>query len=244
MTDLHTHILPTMDDGARDVEMSLAMLAEQRVQRVERVALTPHFYRDEERPERFLARRKKSWDKLRLAMEQSGEGFPDLVLGAEVTWVPGLHRWDELRQLCYGQSSYLLLELPDSPWRGSMIDQIYDMMDSSGVTPVLAHLERYFRTQKPDYIRELFRMGVPVQISAEPMLHLFQRGKVLGNIRGNPNCMLISDCHNLTARRPNLGPGMAQIEKNLSRETVSAMRSSSRRIFELAAGKEKCYASK
>ena len=177
MTDLHTHILPHMDDGARDVETSLAMLVEQRAQGVQRLALTPHFYREEERYERFLIRRQKSWERLRLAMEQSGERFPELVLGAEVAWVPGIHCWDELEQLCIGASRHLLLELPDSPWRSSMIDQIYDMMDSSGVIPVLAHLERYFTTQKPDYIRELLHMGVSVQISAEPMLHLLQRGK-------------------------------------------------------------------
>lgn len=244
MTDLHTHILPAMDDGARDVEMSLAMLCEERAQRVERIALTPHFYRDEERPETFLARRQKAWDKLCLAMERSGERFPELVLGAEVAWVPGLHRWAELERLCVGASSYLLLELPDTPWRGSMIDQLYDMMDSSGITPVLAHLERYFRSQKPDYIRELFRMGVPVQISAQPMLHMLRRGQILRQIRGNPNCMLISDCHNMTTRRPNLGPGMVQMEKSLPPEAATAMRRNSRRIFELAAGKENSYASK
>lgn len=244
MTDLHTHILPGMDDGARDVETSLAMLAEQRAQGIRRAALTPHFYRDEERPEHFLERRKRAWDKLCLAMERTGEEFPALVLGAEVTWVPGLHRWDELRRLCIGESAYLLLELPDSPWRSSMIDQICDMMDSSGVIPILAHLERYFTTQKPDYIRELLRLGLPVQISAEPMLHLLQRGKLLRQIRGNPNCMLISDCHNLTTRRPNLGPGMAQIKKHLSPEGAAAMNRNSCRIFELAAGKENSYASK
>jgi len=243
MTDLHTHILPAMDDGARDVETSLAMLAEEMAQGVQRVALTPHFYRDEERPERFLARRQKSWDMLRLALERSGARVPKLILGAEVNWVPGLHRWEELGRLCLGNSRFLLLELPDVPWRSAMIDQIYDMMDSSGVTPVLAHLDRYFSTQKPDYIRELLCMGAPVQISAEPVLHLMQRGKLLRRIGNHPNCMLISDCHNLTTRRPNLGPGMVQLEKRFP-EGAAAMKRNSRRIFELAAGKECCYAPK
>ena len=175
MTDLHTHILPAMDDGAKDVETSLAMLAEQRSQRVRGVALTPHFYRDEERPERFFARRQQSWDRLRLAMEKSDHKFPDLVLGAEVAWVPGLHRWEGLERFCLGESRYLLLELPDALWQSSMIDQLYEMMDSGGVTPVLAHLERYFRTQKADLLREVLNMGVPIQISAEPLLHMLQR---------------------------------------------------------------------
>ena len=48
MTDLHTHILPEMDDGAESVEMSLDMLRMERDQGVDAVVLTPHFYRDRE----------------------------------------------------------------------------------------------------------------------------------------------------------------------------------------------------
>ena len=45
--DFHTHILPGLDDGARDVEMSALMLKSLRDQGVERVVLTPHFYSDQ-----------------------------------------------------------------------------------------------------------------------------------------------------------------------------------------------------
>lgn len=48
MTDLHTHILPRMDDGAPDTAASLAMLRMEAAQGVTGVALTPHFHRDRE----------------------------------------------------------------------------------------------------------------------------------------------------------------------------------------------------
>ena len=57
MKDLHTHILPAMDDGAATIEDALAMLQEQTRQGVEMVALTPHFYRDTESVDEFLKRR-------------------------------------------------------------------------------------------------------------------------------------------------------------------------------------------
>ena len=60
MTDLHTHILPGMDDGARTVKESLKMLRMERSQGVDTVVLTPHFYRDYETPEHFLQRREES----------------------------------------------------------------------------------------------------------------------------------------------------------------------------------------
>ena len=53
MTDLHTHILPGMDDGAKTVEDSLAMLRMEYDQGVDTVVLTPHFYRDRENPKHF-----------------------------------------------------------------------------------------------------------------------------------------------------------------------------------------------
>ena len=244
MTDLHTHILPGMDDGARDVPTALAMLRAQWEQGVRGVALTPHFYRDEERPERFFARRAAAWDRLNEGLADAGGELPELVLGAEVCWVPGMHRWEELERFCLGSSPYLLLELPDSPWRSVIFDQIYDIMDTTGIIPVLAHVERYFRSQKPDYINELFRMGVPLQVSAAPMLRMMERRSVLRRIGDNPNCFLISDCHDLAGRSPNLGDGMAQVKKRLGEGRAAEMLAVSREIFDRAAGKEMHHASK
>lgn len=138
MTDLHTHILPRMDDGAPDTAASLAMLRMEAAQGVTGVALTPHFHRDRESIEQFLARRQAAWEHLSAAMEKTAEPFPDLVLGAEVAWMPNMNHWDDLEALCLGSSRYLLLELPFTPWSGSMIDQLYSLAAQSGVTPVLA----------------------------------------------------------------------------------------------------------
>ena len=153
MTDLHTHILPRMDDGAPDTAASLAMLRMEAAQGVTGVALTPHFHRDRESIEQFLARRQAAWEHLSAAMEKTTEPFPDLVLGAEVAWMPNMNHWDDLEALCLGSSRYLLLELPFTLWNNSMIDQLYSLAAQSGVTPVLAHLERYLGRQKKEHIQ-------------------------------------------------------------------------------------------
>ena len=54
MTDAHTHILPAMDDGAKDLGTSLAMLRASREQGVDTVVLTPHYYPQKESVESFL----------------------------------------------------------------------------------------------------------------------------------------------------------------------------------------------
>ena len=234
MIDLHTHILPGMDDGAQDVETSLAMLSRQQEQGETGLALTPHFYRDEERPERFFARRKESWKQLLEKLDETGAEVPSLALGAEVSWVPGLYRWDDLRRYCIGYSPYLLLELPDAPWRSGMLDELYDLAGNGTVIPVLAHLERYFRRQKPDHLEQLLRMGIPVQISAEPMLHTLERMRLAKSIWSNPGSHLFSVCHNLTSRPPNLVRGLKEAEKSLGAAQVESMKTNSRKIFQRA----------
>ena len=55
--DFHTHILPGIDDGSRNVEMSLRMLAAQREQQVDEIVATPHFYaRSEEHTSELQSR--------------------------------------------------------------------------------------------------------------------------------------------------------------------------------------------
>ena len=60
MIDLHTHILPKMDDGASSSDLSLEMLRMEAEQGVDTVVLTPHFYREKEDPSSFLQRRASS----------------------------------------------------------------------------------------------------------------------------------------------------------------------------------------
>ena len=61
VVDFHTHILPGIDDGSSSAEESLAMLQMEKEQGIDTVVVTPHFYPQEDRPERFLKRRKEAF---------------------------------------------------------------------------------------------------------------------------------------------------------------------------------------
>ncbi len=230
MIDIHTHILPGIDDGAKDTEMSLQMLRVQREQGVDTVVLTPHCYRKKELPVRFLERRQAAFESLQAAIRETDEEFPQLILGAEVAWVPGLSDWEELRQLCIGKSTYMLLELPFHPWSDRMIDQLYELM-GRGVTPVFAHLERYVKDQRKEYVREILSMGVPVQVSCEPLLHMFERCTVVKMLKKGQAGILASDCHNLTKRPPNLAQGMAAVQKLLGMDAAKRIDENTREIL-------------
>lgn len=225
MTDLHTHILPGMDDGSPDVETSITMLRMEAAQGVHTVVLTPHFYRNRERPEHFLERRYQSAVQLAKGLRALPDGerdkLPRILVGAEVAWVPNLPDLVDLAEFRIGESGYFLLELPFSPWDDSMIHQIYGLMGRTGLTPVIAHLERYIKGQKAEHIEEVFSLGVPIQVSADVLLQPFSKGMKL--LRQGRAHLVASDCHNIGRRPPNLGPAMAAVAKKLGSDRRAAL---------------------
>jgi len=219
MTDLHTHILPGVDDGAKTVTESLKLLRMEWNQGVDTVVLTPHFYRDREPPERFLRRRREAAHILKEAVinlpETSQRKLPKLYLGAEVAWWPDLDEWEELPQLCIGKTRNLLLELPFSPWNDRMFSLLHDLMGKTGITPVIAHLDRYLKIQRPEHIREVLNLGVPVQMSGDVLLKPFRRGTSIKLLRNYDAHFIASDCHGLEHRKPNLAEAMEVVRKKL-----------------------------
>ena len=232
ITDIHSHILPAMDDGAKNTEISLEMLRMQVEQGVDNLVLTPHCYRDREKPERFLARRAQAFGRLTDAIGERDAPAPRLLLGAEVAWAPHLADWDELPELCIQGTRNLLLEMPFVPWNQSMIDQIYDMMGRRGVTPVFAHLERYTKHQKPEYIREIISLGTPIQISSAPLLHLLGRRPLVKMLRDHTAHLLASDCHNLDSRPPNLRAGLDTVRKLLGDSEAERLMAAADRLIQ------------
>ena len=222
MTDIHTHILPHMDDGAKTAEMSIAMLKAEAEQQVDTVILTPHFYRRNEKTEDFLSRRRQSYDALRNAIsglpKEERDRLPRLLLGAEVAWLPGLASVEHLQQLCLADTDFMLVELPSLPWDGQMIDRLYDLRNVCGITPIIAHFERYLAFQKKEYVWRILEMDVPVQIGSEPLLHIFGRKEPLRLLREGAAQIVASDCHNLTDRAPNLGRATEILRQKLGRD--------------------------
>ncbi len=221
MTDLHTHILPEMDDGSASVAESLTLLQMEWDQGVRTVALTPHFYRWRESAETFLARRQQSFDRLRAALPSEA---PSLLLGAEVAWFPTLASYEPLEKLCLGGSGCFLLELPLSPWPAKLPDQIYDLTCATGLTPILAHVERYLPTQRREQLEELTSMGLPMQMNADSLLRPFRRGKCL-KLLSHGQWFLGSDCHNTAARPPRLAKAVRFLSGKWSDAQIRALTS-------------------
>lgn len=226
MTDLHTHILPGMDDGARSSAESMDMLRMEREQGIDTVALTPHFYPEQESLEKFLSRRAASYGKLRekIAALPDAERaqLPDLVLGAEVAWVSGLADMPGLEKLCYENSRYLLVELPFISWGDRLLRGLNDLMNRTGLTPMIAHIDRYYSLESTERLIELFGLGLPVQVSAESVHSFRNRHRSMQMLRSGA-CHLISDCHNTDTRRPDIGDALGLVRRKLGDNAVSEL---------------------
>lgn len=205
MIDLHTHILPGMDDGSKSVEESLEMLESIAEQGISHVAATPHFYAGENGPEDFLRRRAAAAAALR---ERWHAGLPGLLLGAEVSFFEGISRTEGLGSLCVEGTELLLLELPFSIWPDRLVSEVLELCRRPGIRIVLAHVERYMDLQPPESWGRLLDAGALTQCNAGFFLHWRTRRKALRMLRQGRIHFVASDCHNLSARPPRLGAAL------------------------------------
>lgn len=196
-TDIHTHILPTVDDGAQSVEVALELLRLQKQHGIERVVLTPHFYPQIETLSDFVDRRNKAYTAL---LTQWEEGImPQLLLGAEVHYSSALVDI-ELEQLTIGMGNYLLLELPDDEIP-ACLEQVVARILLKKITPIFAHVERCaFLRNDPDQLFKLIQMGSLAQIDVSALAQKKMDNFAAICLSNGLAQLIASDIHNLSNR--------------------------------------------
>ena len=246
MIDIHSHVLPGIDDGSKNVEMSVQMLKESRRQGVEWMCFTPHFYADMTDPERFLSKRAEAVDLLIDEMRESGSGFqndpeinpmyPGFVLGAEVHYYRGIGRSEDIRSLCLGRSSFLLLEPPFRTWTGAFLEDVKLLRDELDLKVIIAHIERYLDQDKR-LVKELIdEPGIYIQSNAEAFIDRKTRKKVMKLLDDERIDFLGSDCHNMTYRPPDMLDAWEIIEDKLGEGSLRRIEENSRVLIEHAIG--------
>lgn len=210
MIDFHTHILPNMDDGAKDVSTSLELLNSLEKQNVKLVYLTSHFYPRRESIEDFLQRRSESFKLLNY------KGNLTLKLGCEVHYYNGISQSDNLDKLCLEDTNILLLELPFETIINDMMIREIISLSNRGFRVMLAHIERY--NVDEEKILYLKRNGVLIQSNCEFVIGgLFDHKGIKWLKRGYID-VIGTDCHNLDSRKPNYSEAINVIKDKISAE--------------------------
>ena len=93
--DFHSHILPEMDHGCRDLRQSLAQVEMIAKGGTDLVVATPHFYANLDTPDAFFQRRDRAEEELRKALQDHPE-LPEVIVGAEVHYFRGISTSDVL----------------------------------------------------------------------------------------------------------------------------------------------------
>lgn len=236
--DLHTHILPQMDDGSQNAPMSVQMLKQLQDQGVEWVCATSHYYAHQECVEQFLQRRREAAFKLGEALiEESVGELPALRLGAEVAYFPGISQCPELEQLCLGGTRTLLLELSYTQWTPQQVEEVASLCLDHGYQVILAHPERFSHMRS--YWKDMERMlslPVALQINADSLLHWGSRKLALELLKNTSRPLLASDCHNLTSRPPRLEKARLMVRKKLGIDTLARIDETALRFIQPSGG--------
>jgi protein-tyrosine phosphatase len=219
--DFHTHILPDIDDGSKSVEMSVEMLNLSKMCGAKTVILTPHVNASSDFDE-FLSVRNERYAQLTSAVE--GKDVPELLCGAEVLLDGSLSEKENVRSLCIEGTELLLLELPYTQWNGWYNREIYNIMKNHGVTPVMAHIERYLKNAKDvQKIENLASIGAKFQVNADSFL-TFSGRRIIRELAANGLISAIgSDAHNVSFRTPDIKKALGAFSKKFGPEFIDFM---------------------
>ena len=205
LIDLHCHLLPGIDDGAKDLAMSLAMARMAASDGISTIACTPHILPGVYNNGGPAIRRAVA----RLAESIASAGIPiTLVTGADAHIAPDLDiKLRDGRALTLNNSRYLLLEPPHHVLPPRLEDLIFGLQ-AAGYVPIVTHPERLSWVEGHyDLIERLVSSSVLMQITA---------GSVMGRFGRRPRywaermldeglChLLATDAHNTEQRVPRM----------------------------------------
>lgn len=169
LVDIHTHILPFVDDGSADLQTSVKMLEDQQKSGVDAVILTPHYCP----PRKYVktaAEIKETFENFKNEARKAGVGVR-LLLGQEIYWS---NSYNVLKMLKSGElltlngTNLVLLEFSFSTSAECVSEAIYSLK-ISGYRSIIAHVERYKRIDF-SAVEDMREQGALIQVNADSVI--------------------------------------------------------------------------
>lgn len=230
MRDIHTHILPGIDDGAPDKQTALEMLKEDTKQGVREVVFTPHYYGKKHSPEQFLKNRAEAFEKIQGHIPKG----ISVRLGAEVYFSNvNTVKNDVLCSLAIEGTRYVLIELPfTKTWSDSLFDQLQNFINETDYTPIIAHIERYWLARKkPSVVSMLVHMGCLIQVNTGAFLNKRDRKFVMPLLKKGLVHCLGTDTHDMKVRKPDYEAAVEYIKKAGQEKALLKIQDNMRRVL-------------
>jgi protein-tyrosine phosphatase len=144
LLDLHTHILPDCDDGAKTVKISLELLKTMKSQGITTVVATPHFYPDSDTIDEFKARVSSAFGKLE---KVKAKDLPEILIGCELFYFRNISKSEYIKDFTINNSNYILLEPNPYFIDKIFMDEILYLKNDLGLIPIIPHIERYYKAK-------------------------------------------------------------------------------------------------
>lgn len=161
MIDMHSHILPEIDDGAKSIEESIEMIKEAYKAGFTAIVSTSHYIEDS-----YDVSKQKRYELIKIIEKRLENENIDITIynGAEAyvnTNLNDLIKKEEL--VTINETKYLLIELPMNN-KIIYLNEIISELKDNGIIPIIAHPERYSYVQKdPKILNDLIDQGVLFQ---------------------------------------------------------------------------------
>lgn len=219
MYDIHSHILPGVDDGADSLETSLAMVKMAYDEGIRHSILTPHHLH----PLGYIqTKQQEVFEQLKEEVQKAGIEM-ELSLGAE-NYISRrkLEDLSELSLQTMGESSYVLVEF-SRDLRLHELDSALHQLRLQNYRPIVAHVELYHRLHhKSEDLRRLKSEGALFQLNGNHLIgepselrHVSRKYVKQGLID-----FIATDCHNMTNRKPELEGALKWLKRNVSPQQV------------------------
>ncbi len=227
--DLHSHVLPGLDDGAADAQDALTMLRIAAADGITVIAATPHAAHA--KPEQIVGA------VAALNTSATREGLPvRIVPGSEIMFAADLaDRYRHRRLTPLNDTRYLLIELPlHADWSPFFPEAIF-ALQVAGALPILAHVERYRAVQqRPAILADAIAAGVLIQVNAPSILgHAGRTARTTADrlLRQRMVHLVASDAHNTTTRPPRVRAALTRVSDIVDADYAAWIRANAARVL-------------
>ena len=236
MIDIHTHILPNVDDGATSTGESLQMIERMERDGVTHIVATPHCNQNAPLFREDIKPRVEELNALLVSLKSQAT----VLAGSEISLFSDadFRAHYESGEFCHlGDTP--LYSLIEFPWSNEEVPknalETIDWMISRGTTPIIAHPERTpFLRESPRFIQELVSRGAILQLTSDSVCGFGStQSKTMSEmiLRAFEPVVLASDSHNLE-RCSRLSAGYDQVAQKFGSARAELLRSYSNSILQ------------
>lgn len=222
MIDLHTHLLPDWDDGAKDWDEMRRMAEIASKDGIHKIVLTPHIFRLSKHNDDFAVLEQKMDE-----FKNQLRGIPmQFYRGAEVFVRHNLAENIQRHSFTINDSDYIFIEFPSGQIVPGAKELFYNLM-LAGYIPIISHPERNaIFASRPDLLYEFVEAGSLGQVTAKSLTGEFgAETKKTADLFITHNLVhvIASDAHDPERRPPRLSAGVAEAARIVGKEKAEAM---------------------